>query len=157
VDIVRRNTDYALRAMLNLAQNFGDGASSTRNIAAEEDITYQLACKLMQKLHNAKLVKSCMGPTGGFRLSKDPSRISLLEVIEAIQGPIELNRCLLNVDACPRQPDCPVSKRLAELQKHIRRYLDSVTLDKLIRSNSKNKKRKNRAKIHNPKRRKNKG
>jgi len=155
MELVRRNTDYALRAMVSLVGHHGNEPVSSREVAQHSQIPYQLTCKLMQKLHNARLVKSCMGPTGGFRLSKDPSRISLLEVIEAIQGPIELNRCLLNVDACPRQPDCPVSKRLAELQKHIRRYLGSVTLDKLIRSNSK--RRKSRAKIHNPKRRKNKG
>jgi len=133
MDIVRRNTDYALRAMVNLAQNYGNSASSTRDIAAEEDISYQLACKLMQKLHNAKLVKSCMGPKGGFRLNKKPSRISLLEVIEAIQGSIQLSRCLLGDDICPHQKSCKVRTKLAELERFINSYLGSVTLEKIVR------------------------
>ncbi|MFB0525535.1 MAG: Rrf2 family transcriptional regulator, partial [Phycisphaerae bacterium] len=123
-----------------------------RTISTEEGISYQLACKLMQKLRNSRLVESCMGPKGGFRLRREPSKISVLAVIEAVQGPLRLNRCLLGADACPRQPDCPVSKRLAELQKHIRGYLGSITLDELSRSRSM--KGKGRSKIPNPKRRK---
>jgi len=134
MDILRRNTDYALRAIVNLARHYGDGAVSTRTIADGEDIPYQLACKLMQKLHKNKLVESCMGPSGGFRLSRDPSKINLLEVIEAIQGTPSLNKCLLGVDICPRKPTCPVSRKLAGLQAYIGGYLGSITVSELVQS-----------------------
>lgn len=148
MDVLRRNTDYALRAMVNLARNYDRESVSTRQVAYEEDIPSQLACKLLQKLHNARLVESCMGPNGGFRLSRKPSKINLLEVIEAIQGSLRLNRCLLGVDACPRQPNCVAGEKLAELQEHIDSYLGSITLDELLRGRGK--KRKKRAR--NPKR-----
>jgi Rrf2 family protein len=134
MDILRRNTDYALRAMVNLARHYGAEAVSTRTIADDEDIPYQLACKIMQRLHKSRLVESCMGPKGGFRLSRTPSQISLLEVVEAIQGTPRLNRCLLGVDTCPRKPTCPVSRKLAELQAYMSRYLGSITLSELVRS-----------------------
>lgn len=134
MDILRRNTDYALRAMVNLAKHYGDGAVSTRMIADDEDIPYQLACKLMQRLHRKKLVESCMGPKGGFRLSRIPSEINVLEIVEAIQGTLRLNRCLLGVDTCPRKPTCPVSRKLAGLQAYIGRYLGSITLSELAQS-----------------------
>ena len=76
VDMVRRNTDYALRLLVNVAGNRGEGPVSTRAAAKEEGVPYQLACKLMQRLHKSQLVKSCMGPRGGFSLGRDASQIS---------------------------------------------------------------------------------
>ncbi len=131
MDVLRRNTDYALRAVVNLTVHYGNEPVSTRTIAIEEDISYQLACKLMQKLQKAGLVKSCMGSKGGFQLTREPAKISLIEVVEAIQGPISLNRCLLGVDACTKQKECTLRVRLVGLQESISGYLTDITLDEL--------------------------
>lgn len=131
MDVLRRNTDYALRAMVNLASHYGNEPISTRTLAIEEDISYQLACKLMQRLQKAKLVTSCMGANGGFTLNKEPSKISLLDVIDAIQGPISLNRCLLGVNTCTKQKHCSIRSKLVELQDSISGYLTGITLDEL--------------------------
>jgi Rrf2 family iron-sulfur cluster assembly transcriptional regulator len=132
MDIVRRNTDYALRAMVNLARNYDKGLVSSRTVSKQENVSYQLTCKLLQKLNNAGLVTSYMGPKGGFGLSKEPSKINLLEIIEAIQSPISLNRCLLYKGFCPKQKDCPVRPKLLELQKYIGSFLGNITLDELL-------------------------
>ena len=132
MDLVRRNTDYAVRLMVNLARNYRKGPVSTRTAAAEEDVPYQLACKLMQKMHNAKLLESSMGPKGGFHLSRDPSKISLLELIETIQGPISVNRCLSRTDSCQRQESCPVTAKLAKIQEYIFQYFGGLTLDQFV-------------------------
>ena len=134
MDIIRRNTDYALRAMVNLARHYQNGSAPARTLAAQEHIPYQLACKLMQKLRSVKLVESCMGPKGGFRLSKGPSKISVLEVIKAIQGPLALNRCLLRVNACPRQKSCTVRVKLVEIQRYVSSRLGGITLDELAQN-----------------------
>ena len=132
MDILRRNTDYALRAMVNLAAHYGEGPVSTRDISQTEDISYQLTCKLMQKLNNAGLVKSSMGPKGGFVLSRTPKKINLAEIIDTIQGPLSLSRCLLGENVCQRQNSCPITVKLTKLQKNISDYLQSITLDELF-------------------------
>jgi len=147
MDVVRRNTDYAARLMVYLAKHYGNGPVSTRAAAAEEDVPYQLACKLMQKLNRAKLVESCMGPKGGFVLATEPSKINMLEVVKAIQGPISINRCVMTGDNCSRRSNCPVRNRLADLQKSMDSGLASITFDQLSRNSQKNNDR-------NPKRRK---
>jgi Rrf2 family iron-sulfur cluster assembly transcriptional regulator len=134
MDVLRRNTDYALRAVVNLAGRYGRAPVSTRVLAGEEEIPYQLAAKLMQRLSKAGLVESCMGSRGGFQLGRAPSQISLLDVIDAIQGPVRLNRCLLGRDVCTRQKHCVVSARLAELQKGISSYLGGTTLAGLLQN-----------------------
>ena len=136
MDILRRNTDYALRLMVCLAREYGGGATATRAAAQAEGVSYQLACKLMQRLHGAKLVESCMGPKGGFRLSRPPERIAIAEVIEAIQGPLRLNRCLLSDAACPRQDTCPIRAKIGALQDRMDEYLSSVSLAELAQSRS---------------------
>lgn len=134
MDILRRNTDYALRLMVSLAKHGRDASVSTRSLAQEQDVPYQLACKLMQQLHAGKLVESCMGARGGFRLDREPGRISLLDVVEVIQGRLSLNRCLLSKTCCPRIATCPVRAKMGELQGQMEEYLGKVTLADLIQA-----------------------
>jgi Rrf2 family protein len=132
-DVVRRNTDYAVRLMVNLAKKYGDGPVSTRTAATEEQVSYQLACKLMQSLQKAGLLRSAMGPMGGFSLNRKPSKISLLDIISAIQGPISVSRCVLIPKICTRSKNCSVRDKLAILQKSINDSLAKITLDELVR------------------------
>jgi len=134
MDILRRNTDYALRLAVNLAGRYGDGSVSTRALSDEEDVSYQLACKLMQRLHKEGLVESDMGPKGGFRLARPPQEVPILAIIEAIQGPLRLNRCLLGDGACQRQDGCPIRARIGRLQEQMDQYLGAVTLGELAQS-----------------------
>lgn len=151
MDILRRNTDYALRAMVHLATHYQNELVSARTLATKEALSYQLACKLMQKLHKAGLVESAMGPKGGFRLSREPSKINLFEIVEVIQGPVSLSKCLLRRGACQRKRYCKISKKLGQLQQEIDDFFSGITLGELLQGkNAKSKavrktsKRKNR-------------
>jgi Rrf2 family protein len=122
----------------NLAGRYGQQPVSVRVLAEREDVSYQFACKILQQLHRARLVRSEMGPKGGFVLNRPPSEINLLKVITAIQGPVKFNKCEDDVDACPRRPGCPVGERLTELEAYIESYLGSITLEQLLKGNGKN-------------------
>lgn len=131
MDIIRRNTDYALRAAVELAGRFGGEPVSTKEIADRQQIPYQLACKLLQRLHNAGIVKSAMGPSGGFILCKNPSKITVRRLVEIIQGPVRLNNCKL----CRLSRYCNISSELARLQGKINDFLDGLTLKQLADTN----------------------
>lgn len=135
MDVLKRNTDYALRAMVHLARQWQGEPASSRDIAAQQGISYDLTCKLLQKLSRAHLVKSTMGPKGGFALARPPAKISVGRVIESVQGKINLNRCLLGGYKCPRKGDCPVYGKLADLQDYIDDYFGQVTLADLLKKN----------------------
>jgi Rrf2 family protein len=131
MDIIRRNTDYALRAAVELAGRPNGEPVSTKVIADNQQIPYQLACKLMQRLHKAGIVKSEMGPSGGFMLRKNPSKITVRRLVETIQGPVRLNNCKL----CRLSCRCAISPELTRLQGKINEFLDGLTLRQLADTN----------------------
>jgi Rrf2 family protein len=137
MDVLRRNTDYALRIMVDLANRFNGEFISARQLAEDGNFSYQLGCKILQKLHKANLVKSDMGPKGGFALSKEPLRITLMEIITALQGGVRLNRCLLGGKGCEFEPECEIHTKLTCLQMYIDGYLGGITLQEILGSRSK--------------------
>jgi Rrf2 family protein len=134
MDVLRRNTDYGLRIMASLARHCDKDLVSAKQLAVEGNFSYELGCKILQKLHKAGLVKSSMGPKGGFALTKKPSEITLMEIIRVLQAGIRLNRCLPNGNGCEFQPDCQVHKKLAALQLHIDEYLGAATLAETLKN-----------------------
>lgn len=137
VSVVRQDADYALRAMANLAGKFGDAPVSTRVLGTEDAISYQFACKILQKLHEKKLVVSTMGPNGGYSLSRPPAKINLWEIIEAVQGPVVLNKCMAGGSGCDRKANCKVTGKLESLQEYMGEYLAGITLADLLGNGSK--------------------
>jgi Rrf2 family protein len=125
--------------MVNLASRFNGELISARRLAGEGNFSYQLGCKILQKLHRAELVKSRMGSKGGFALSREPAQISLMEIINVLQEGIRLNRCLLGEQGCEFQAECKVHTKLACLQLYIEGYFGGITLDELLESKDKEK------------------
>jgi len=132
MDIIRRNTDYAIRAMIHLGRSYKVKAVTAKEISKEQDISYDLTCKLLQKLKKSKLLTSSMGPSGGYSLAKGAGSISLLMIVETIQGRVCMNRCLIDTRFCPRKKGCPVSKTLGKIQKELENSLSKTTLKELV-------------------------
>lgn len=137
MDVLRRDTDYALRIMVNLASHYNGEFTSARTLASDGNFSYQLGCKILQKLHKAGLVKSDMGPKGGFALSREPSKINLMEIITTLQSGIRLNRCLLGGQGCEFEPECEINTKLTCLQMYIDGYLGGITLAEILESRNK--------------------
>jgi Rrf2 family protein len=123
--------------MVDLAGHFNSEFTSARQLAEDGNFSYQLGCKILQKLHKAGLVKSDMGPRGGFALSREPSTINLMEIITALQGGVRLNRCLLGGKGCDFESQCEIHTKLNCLQLYIDGYLGGITLQEILGSQSK--------------------
>jgi Rrf2 family protein len=131
VDVIRRNTDYAMRLTAGLVKGYNKSPISARQLAKDHDVSYDLTCKLLQKLSSAKLVKSSMGANGGFELAKEPDKISLYDIVQAIQGDISFNRCVLCPESCVNSSTCGISKKLIVLQSYMEDYLKKIMLSSL--------------------------
>ena len=142
MELVRRDTDYAVRALIMIARE--GGIAQAQRIAREEDVPFEFLHKILRKLKIAGIVDARRGAGGGFSLSRPASKIRLLGVIEAVQGRIAVNRCFLGEDICPRQKNCPARRQLAVVQKKLREILKGITLADLVgeKSQHKHKRRK---------------
>lgn len=135
MDVLRRNTDYGLRMMVALARHFNDGQLiSARQLSEQCNFSYELACKLLQRLGKAELVKSSMGPKGGFVIGREPSKITLMDVIKVLQDEIRLNRCLSGGQGCEFESDCGINTKLSCLQLYIDGYLEGITLAEVAKA-----------------------
>lgn len=90
---VSRSTGYALLAVGYIAKNQGDGVVLSQDISSQYDIPLEYLLKILQQLVRANVLRSKRGPRGGFSMAKPANKITMLEVIEAVDGPLtgELN------------------------------------------------------------------
>ncbi|HET6515095.1 MAG TPA: Rrf2 family transcriptional regulator [Thermodesulfovibrionales bacterium] len=123
---ITRETDYAVRCVLYLSMN-PQTVTVVEDIAREMEIPKSFLAKILQKLVKAGIVKSSRGVKGGFRLGGEPSEVNLLTVIEAIQGPLCLNICVLDSDSCSRSSFCSVHPVWVEIQRGIENKLRHYT------------------------------
>lgn len=128
-----RETDYAIRMVLCLAESRDTGGRLPVSVIAKRmAVPYRFLRALGGKLAVAGLVRSHRGNAGGFELARPPSRISLLDVIQATDPRgLKLNACLLEGHDCTRSPRCAAHRRLARLQKQIEKSLAQARFDRL--------------------------
>ena len=139
MDLIRRDTDYAFRFVAQLVGSHGESDPlSARVLAKDNEVPYALTCKILQKMANAGILKSTMGPKGGFQLSKNPREIEFKQVIESLQGPVSVNKCLTGSHQCPLKDRCPAYPKMAVLQSQINGYLKKLTLQEFVSGDSKN-------------------
>jgi len=130
---ITRAADYAVRVMVHLA-GLPQGARVSRGeLSIAADCPEQFLAKVLQSLTRAGLVVSHRGNTGGFELDDSHRAASVLEVIEAIEGPIRLNVCLTGDHACNRQTWCPSYSVWGEAQEAMVAVLRASKLDELAR------------------------
>lgn len=115
---ITRQADYAVRAVLHLARG-GDQRTATSAIAEEQRIPPSFLAKIVSQLSIAGLLHTSRGARGGVTLARTPKEITLLEVIEAIDGPIQLNECVGDNGTCSFDDNCPLRPVWCEAQEEL--------------------------------------
>ena len=128
---ISRRADYAVRIMLELGLYDGDSLSAN-DLAIRADVTKAFLHKIVADLVKAGLIVTYKGPTGGIMLAQPPHEISMLDILEAADGPICLNACMLRPHECPRDMNCPAHRFWGRLQSIVIGELKQATLDILI-------------------------
>ncbi|MCC7117222.1 MAG: Rrf2 family transcriptional regulator [Anaerolineales bacterium] len=128
---ITRQADYAVRAILHLARSKGERVSTT-TIAKEEKIPPSFLAKIISQLSVAGLLNTSRGARGGVTLARPPKEINLLEVVEAIDGPIRLNDCVENPGGCEFEKDCPLQSVWWDAQRELVKRLKSTNFQTLL-------------------------
>lgn len=128
---ITRDADYAVRLVVDLAGRPAGKIVSTRVLARSTGTPAPYLAKVVQALARAGVVSTRQGPAGGVQLGRDAAAITLREVIESIEGPILVNRCVEVPSACPRDAFCTVHPVWQRIQSLLVRELESVTVKDL--------------------------
>lgn len=129
---ITRQADYAVRAVLYLTKIGPDNRAATSQIAQEQEIPPSFLAKIVSQLSVAGLLQTSRGARGGVSLSRSPAEISLLEVVEAIDGPILLNECVSGTGTCTRGDECPIQAIWCDVQADLVQRLRTTTFDTFI-------------------------
>jgi Rrf2 family protein len=127
---ITRQADYAVRAVVYLSKLGEDKRAATSQIAEEQQIPPSFLAKIVSQLSVAGLLYTSRGARGGVSLAKDPSEISLLEVVEAIDGPILLNECVAEHSVCVFGDSCQIRPVWCDAQAELVQTLKETTFDK---------------------------
>lgn len=126
-----RKGEYAIRGIVYLAQQPPGQVSLVSEIAAAVDVPPSFLAKIFQSFSKLGLVNSFRGSGGGFVLARPASEITLREVVEAVEGPIVPNRCLLGPENCSRDGVCIAHRVWKRVQTSVVGILQDVTLEEL--------------------------
>jgi Rrf2 family protein len=126
-----RAADYAARVMIHLAGLPAGTRVSRDDLAQAAECPEQFLSKVLQGLTRAGLIVSHRGNTGGFELPSHRRSATMLDIVEAIEGPLHLNVCLASAHACTRQSWCPAHEVWEQTQAAMTRALNSASISDL--------------------------
>jgi len=121
--------------MVALALNYGKGPVFLKDIAKGENISEKYLSLIIIPLRGVGLVNSIRGAHGGYSLAKDPSQITMKEIVDVLEGDCSLVNCVNDPSACPRVPICASHDIWAIIGGKISETLNSITLDMLVKMN----------------------
>ena len=125
---ITRASDYAVRVMIHLASLPQSSTVRQSELSRATDVSGHFLSKVLQQLVRSRLIRSQRGSGGGYSLAVSAESVSLLDVVEAIEGPLRLNQCIGEGPPCERKSWCPAHAVWAEAQAAIVTVLGAATM-----------------------------
>lgn len=122
--------DYAVRAMLDIVRHY-PGLRTTRQITLAMDLPRDFLSQILASLVRNRILTSVAGPTGGYSLARPPDQISLLEVVEVIEGPVAVDECVLGGGSCDWTQVCPLHQAWGQAKTDFTHHLAGVSFENL--------------------------
>jgi Rrf2 family protein len=132
--IYSRSAEYAIRAFVHLAQVPDGKYEMVKQIAADEEIPAHFLDKILQQLARKGLLRSSKGPTGGFSLRVPSDEIRLIDIVEALDGLGEYEKCASGLAECSDDMPCPMHDSWKGLRSRIMDYLGRNTISDLAKA-----------------------
>ncbi len=129
-----KGVEYGIEGILYLARRHQGGPALIRDISRATSIPETFLSKIFQRLVTKGLIRSRRGFRGGFRLARPAERITLREIVEAVQGPIEFHQCLDHLRARGRKHRCHVRRVFREVQRKVASILEQTTLEDILQA-----------------------
>ena len=126
--IYSRSTEYAIRAFVNLAQVPEGKYAMVKHIAEQEGIPSHFLAKILQQLARKGLLRSSKGPTGGFCLRTPAADISIIQLVEALDGLTDYQKCVSGLAECTDDAPCGMHDSWKHLRSRIMEYLEQTTI-----------------------------
>ena len=123
-----KKADYGLIAAAHLAHTADLGCCSAKDIAETYYIPQQLMAKILQRLARNGILISQQGTHGGYSLAKSPSEITAFDIIDAIDGPVQITGCVTTRGECDQTAQCIVREPLREVNERVIQALSEVTI-----------------------------
>jgi Rrf2 family transcriptional regulator, cysteine metabolism repressor len=123
---------YGMRVMMELADHYGRGPMAVEAIARNQGISGKYIHVLVTGLRTAGLVRSVRGPNGGYELAKEPSSVTALDVVSALEGSSAPVECVEDAIFCPRSGQCATRDIWCDVAAAVDRVLSGITLGQLL-------------------------
>ncbi len=132
MSLLSKRCEYGLRAALYLVRRTeGDGYVSIREISDELDVSFHFLTKILQQFTESGLLLSSRGPSGGVALARPAKRITLLDLVDCLEGPDLFQTCVLGLSGCGDRKPCPLHEKWVAQRKALRAFFSGTTLDAL--------------------------
>lgn len=129
---LNRKVEYSLMALKHMSRKVPGELTSAKEVSDSYHAPFDATARVMQLMASRGWLKSEQGAAGGYQITKDLSKVTLAELIEVIQGPTQIAKCMGKDEPCEMQTSCNIISPVANLNQRLNEFYESVTLKELL-------------------------